>query len=116
MRPAPRRAARVPPLTTRPSTSRPTGRSTAERPMADDNDLLQATLAHVLKACDIVSGPPSIVLARIGRWSFARGDLQTLTLAALWWIPVFNSTFSAATKRRRRITADLIRGAVCLPV
>jgi signal transduction histidine kinase len=85
-------------------------------PSIDRDELLHGTLAGVMRACDIVFGTTSVVLAVVGIWLYVLGKVHLLTVAALWSIPVFNSAWSALTQRRDRVTADLLRGLVCLPI
>jgi signal transduction histidine kinase len=97
MRSAPLRAA-VPP------TSKPA-----------DNDLLHDTVSGLLRACDIVFGTIATALTLFGTWLFIMSELRALTVLALWFFPVFNTTWSAVTRRRDRATADLIRAAIAWP-
>ena len=81
-----------------------------------DNDLLHDTVFGVLRACNIVFGTIAMVLALFGTWQFVTGELRVLTVLALWFFPVFNTAWSAVTGRRDRVAADLLRGAISLPV
>ncbi|TMQ13742.1 MAG: hypothetical protein E6J91_17485 [Deltaproteobacteria bacterium] len=81
-----------------------------------ENDLLQRTHSGLLRACDIVFGTIAVALAVLGIWLFAAGEIRLLTLVALWSFPVFNSGWSALTRRRDRVIADLTRCAVSLPI
>ena len=80
-----------------------------------DNDLLDETLSGLLRACDIVFGTIATALTLFGTWLFITGELRALTVLALWFFPVFNSAWSAVTRRRDRATADLIRAAIAWP-
>jgi len=88
----------------------------APPPADHDNDLLQNTLVGLMRACDIVFGSTSVVLAVVGSWLVATGHVRVLTVVGLWAIPVFNTVWSALTRNRDRVRADLLRGALCLPI
>ena len=82
----------------------------------EPNELLLSTVATVLRACDIVLGTTSIGLAVFATVVFATGQIHPLTVVALWAIPVINLAWTALTRHRDRMTADLLRGLVCLPI
>ena len=84
--------------------------------MAEHNDLLQNTLSSVLRACDIVLGTTSVGLAVLSIGLYAMGEVHRLTVVAMWALPVINTAWSALSKRRDRVTADLLRATVCLPI
>jgi signal transduction histidine kinase len=84
-------------------------------PGGEDNDLLQNTVSRVVLACDIVFGTTTSAFAVLGVWLFVLGEVRFATIAALWWLPLYNAVWSALTKRRDRVIADLIRGVISLP-
>jgi signal transduction histidine kinase len=96
----------------------PPPRSPPGSPVAQSDDLLlaQNLLISVTRACDVLFGITSLVLAALGFWLFLLGDAHITTVIALWLMPLINVVWSVATRKRKRITSDLIRGLVCLPI
>lgn len=53
---------------------------------------LQRTLTHLIRACDVVFGSSSIVLAAIATWCTVVGDAHLGLVLGLWAVPAFNLT------------------------
>jgi signal transduction histidine kinase len=84
----------------------------------DPEDVLQPhrVLASVIRACDVLFGATSLVLAMIGLWLLTRGGVRLLTVVALWSLPIINVVWSVLIRRGQRRAAELFRGVVCLPI
>jgi signal transduction histidine kinase len=74
------------------------------------------TLTHLIRACDVVFGSTSILLAMFATSQWLAGVESRGLVLALWAVPVANITWSLVTKHRDRVQADLVRGFVCAPL
>ena len=79
-------------------------------------DLQQRTLRDVIHACDLIFGSTTAGLALVGTWLLVIGRAQPATVVALWLIVGLNLAWSALTKGRNPVLADLARAAMCLPI
>ena len=74
------------------------------------------TLTHLIRACDVVFGSTSILLAMFATSQWLAGVEGCGLVVALWAVPAANITWSLVTKHRDRVQADLVRGFVCAPL
>ncbi|MFT3698635.1 MAG: ATP-binding protein [Kofleriaceae bacterium] len=77
---------------------------------------LHGTLTRLIRACDVVFGTASTLLAVIATWRVAIGDAPLGIAIALWLVPAINIGFSLATKHVDRVIADGVRGVMCAPL
>jgi signal transduction histidine kinase len=73
-------------------------------------------LTQLVRACDVVFGSSSTLLAVVGTWQHISGSASVGIVLALWVLPAFNLTWSLVTKRHDRVRADLVRGVLCIPL
>jgi signal transduction histidine kinase len=74
------------------------------------------TQTHLIRACDVVFGSTSIILAVLATLQEVMGATGLGLVLALWAVPAANIAWSFITKNRDRAHADLIRGIVCVPL
>jgi signal transduction histidine kinase len=92
--------------------------SSSGSPASAVNDLLltQNLLTNVIHACDVLFGITAITLAIFGTWLFVAGEARLATVIGLWLMPLVNIVWSALTRRSNRVTSDLLRALMCLPI
>lgn len=78
--------------------------------------LLQESALRVLRACDVVFGGTTVAMAVFAFILVATGQARLTTAIAVAAVPAFNLAWSKWTTGHERIRADLIRGAVCIPL
>ncbi|HEY6038571.1 MAG TPA: ATP-binding protein [Kofleriaceae bacterium] len=74
------------------------------------------TLEHLVRACDVVFGSSSMLLAAVATWRFAAGHANLALVIAVWAVPLLNLAWSFITAHHDRVRADLIRGLACIPL
>ena len=82
---------------------------------ARDADRARA-LEHLARACDVVFGSSSTLLAVIATCLAVAGDAPVPIVIALWAVPAFNLGWSFITRRRHRLRADVARAVLCTPL
>ncbi|MEO7730595.1 MAG: ATP-binding protein [Kofleriaceae bacterium] len=70
----------------------------------------------VVRTCDVVFGGISTGVAVFGTVLLVRGQATALYVAALWALPAINVVWTKLTMGGNRVRADLIRGAMSLPL
>jgi len=73
-------------------------------------------LEHLVRACDVVFGSSSTLLAVIATWQAVSGAARLPIVIALWTVPGFNLGWSVITLRSNRLLADVTRGVMCIPL